>query len=92
MKIVGCDLHTRYQQVAMLDAETGELVERRLDTRAEKHERSTQLYRVRCEWASKPLGTRAGSSACWPNWDTSCGSGMRGCHTHRAFCDEWEDA
>jgi hypothetical protein len=24
MKIVGCDLHTRYQQVAMLDAETGE--------------------------------------------------------------------
>ena len=23
MKIVGCDLHTRYQQVAMLDAETG---------------------------------------------------------------------
>jgi len=26
MKIVGCDLHTRYQQIAMLDAETGELV------------------------------------------------------------------
>jgi hypothetical protein len=22
MKIVGCDLHTRYQQIAMLDAET----------------------------------------------------------------------
>jgi hypothetical protein len=31
MKIVGCDLHTRYQQVAMLDDETGELVERRLE-------------------------------------------------------------
>ena len=31
MKIVGCDLHTRYQQVAMLDAETGELVEHRLE-------------------------------------------------------------
>ena len=29
MKIVGCDLHTRYQQIAMLDEETGELVERR---------------------------------------------------------------
>jgi hypothetical protein len=27
MKIIGCDLHTRYQQVAMLDQETGELVE-----------------------------------------------------------------
>jgi transposase len=31
MKIVGCDLHTRYQEVAMLDDETGELVERRLE-------------------------------------------------------------
>jgi len=31
MKIVGCDLHTRYQQVAMLDQKTGELVERRLE-------------------------------------------------------------
>jgi len=29
MKIVGCDLHTRYQQIAMLDQETGELIERR---------------------------------------------------------------
>jgi transposase len=31
MKIIGCDLHTRYQQVAMLDQETGELMERRLE-------------------------------------------------------------
>ena len=31
MKIIGCDFHTRYQQVAMLDNETGELIERRLD-------------------------------------------------------------
>lgn len=30
MIIVGCDLHTRYQQVAMLDQATGEVVERRL--------------------------------------------------------------
>jgi len=30
MKIVGCDLHTHYQQIAMLDEETGELIERRL--------------------------------------------------------------
>jgi len=29
--IIGCDLHTRYQQIAMLDMETGELVERRLE-------------------------------------------------------------
>ena len=31
MMIIGCDLHTRYQQVAMLDTDTGELVERRLE-------------------------------------------------------------
>ncbi len=31
MKIIGCDLHTRYQQIAMLDEETGELIERRLE-------------------------------------------------------------
>jgi hypothetical protein len=27
MKIVGCDLHTRYQQIARLDKETGGLIE-----------------------------------------------------------------
>ncbi len=29
--IIGCDLHTRYQQIAMVDTDTGELVERRLE-------------------------------------------------------------
>jgi transposase len=31
MLIIGCDFHTRYQQIAMLDGATGELVERRLE-------------------------------------------------------------
>ena len=31
MKIVGCDLHSRTQVIAMLDTETGEVVEKRLD-------------------------------------------------------------
>ena len=31
MKIVGCDLHTRYQQLALVDQETGEFIERRLE-------------------------------------------------------------
>ncbi len=44
MKIVGCDLHTRYQQIAMLDEETGELVERRLEhASGEAKEFYTQL-------------------------------------------------
>jgi len=29
MLIIGCDFHTRYQQIAMMDQATGELVERR---------------------------------------------------------------
>ncbi len=32
MLIIGCDFHTRYQQIAMANDETGELLlERRLD-------------------------------------------------------------
>jgi len=31
MIIIGCDLHTRMEQIAVLDTETGELTERRLD-------------------------------------------------------------
>lgn len=31
MMIVGCDFHSRYQQIALLDQATGELVERRLE-------------------------------------------------------------
>lgn len=31
MSIIGCDLHTRYQQIAMLEGETGEILTRRLE-------------------------------------------------------------
>ena len=31
MIIIGCDFHTRFEQIAMLDTETGEWVERRLE-------------------------------------------------------------
>ena len=31
MMILGCDLHTRYQQIAMLDTSTGEMLESRLE-------------------------------------------------------------
>ncbi|HUJ80455.1 MAG TPA: IS110 family transposase [Candidatus Acidoferrales bacterium] len=31
MLIIGCDFHTRYQQIAMMDTLTGELTERRLE-------------------------------------------------------------
>jgi transposase len=31
MIIIGCDFHTRFQQIALLDTETGEVEERRLE-------------------------------------------------------------
>ena len=31
MKIIGCDFHPRYQQIAMVDKETGEMKEGRLE-------------------------------------------------------------
>jgi hypothetical protein len=31
MLIIGCDFHTRFQQIAMMDTTTGELVERGLE-------------------------------------------------------------
>jgi len=30
MMMIGCDFHTRFQQIAMLDTRTGEITERRL--------------------------------------------------------------
>ena len=31
MILVGCDFHSRYQQIACVDTETGDLIERRLE-------------------------------------------------------------
>ncbi len=44
MMIIGCDLHTRYQQIAMLDTETCELVERRLE---HENGEARAFYRIR---------------------------------------------
>jgi len=31
MLIIGCDFHTRFQQIAMVDSTTGEVTDRRLE-------------------------------------------------------------
>ena len=51
MMIIGCDFHPRYQQIAMMDTATGELVERRLE-----HENGE----AREFYASLPKGTLGG--------------------------------
>jgi transposase len=57
MLIIGCDLHTRYQQIAMLDTETGEVVERRLE-----HANGE----ARMFYESLPPGARIGIEATIP--------------------------
>jgi transposase len=54
MIIIGCDFHPRYQQIAMMDTETGELVERRLE-----HENGE----ARAFYASLPKPARVGMEA-----------------------------
>lgn len=39
MSIIGCDLHSRYQVIAMLDTETGEIITRRLEHEGGEAER-----------------------------------------------------
>jgi hypothetical protein len=54
MLIIGCDFHTRYQQIAMVDQATGELVERRLDH--ESGEAGVPHAPVCGAWVFRPLG------------------------------------
>jgi hypothetical protein len=61
MKIIGCDFHPSFQQIAMVDLQTGEYTERRLTP-----EEARQLYAElgRCWWAWRPAATPCGSNAC----------------------------
>ncbi len=54
MKIIGCDFHPSYQQVAMLDTGTGEVIEQRLDHAAAV---------VRSFYAALPRPARVGMEA-----------------------------
>ena len=57
MNIIGCDLHTRYQMVAWIDRETGEIRTRKLEHGKEE---------VRAFYAGWPRGTRIGIEATLP--------------------------
>ncbi|HEX5425467.1 MAG TPA: hypothetical protein VFW94_18095 [Candidatus Acidoferrales bacterium] len=64
MKIIGCDFHTRYQQIAMLDDATGELSVQRLEHESGEAER---FYRE----LAKPV--RVGVEATGPlHWFSGC--------------------
>ena len=73
MLIIGCDYHARYQQIALLDTNTGELLEHQLEHPGP----------VRSFYASLPRGARVGMEASGPaQWFerllAECG--------HESFC------
>ena len=55
MIIIGCDLHTRSEQIAMLNTETGEVVEKRLDHAAGADACSVGSAISRSETLGSPL-------------------------------------
>jgi transposase len=57
MNIIGCDLHTRYQVVAWIEEETGEIKTRRLEHEGEE---------VRAFYSQWPRGTVVGVEATFP--------------------------
>jgi hypothetical protein len=71
MLIIGCDFHTRYQQIAMTDGATGELIGRRLDHENREANRSTPTCRTRFGWVSRRQDVSTESSAFRANWATA---------------------
>jgi hypothetical protein len=55
VRIIGCDLHARQQTIAMLDRDTGEVVEKTLEHKAETVRPSIPHYQDRPWWGSNPL-------------------------------------
>ena len=73
MLIIGCDFHTRYQQIAMLDATTGEIVERRLDHLNGEAQTFYGSLRGPVRVGIEATGRFGGFNSCSPNGDTSYG-------------------
>jgi transposase len=62
MLIIGCDYHPSFQQIALLDSETGELQERRLKHREE----AEQFYRALASPGARvSVGMEASGHARW---------------------------
>ena len=69
MRIIGCDLHTRQQTIAMLDDQTGELVEKQLNHEGEGVRQFYSALPRPVLVASKPPARCSGScgfSKSWP--------------------------
>ena len=65
MKIIGCDFHPGYQQIAMLDKSTGEVTEKR-PSHSEQGAEAKKFYLGLAGASSRGqrAGNRSGSSGC----------------------------
>jgi len=79
MIIIGCDFHTRHQQIAMDEETTGELLfEPRLDHKSGETQAFYRNFSVAVRVGSRPLGLFPGSSGCSQSSVTNCGSSTPG--------------
>ena len=70
MGIIGVDYHPSVQQIALVNTDTGEYGERRLnhsEGEAEKFYRELKAEDAVCAWGWRRPGMAAGSSGCWRN-------------------------
>ena len=56
MSIIGCDFHSRFWQIAMLDTQTGGVIERRLEHETGEARSFTQHSKLRCVWGWEATG------------------------------------
>ena len=72
MIIIGCDFHTRFQQIAMVDPTTGEITEHRLEHENGAAERFYASLPSPSRVGKRP-STRSGSKECCVAISTNCG-------------------
>ena len=77
MKIVGCDFHPSWQQVALFDPQTGEIAERKLVNGDGEAERFYRELEAPARVGLKRGATASGLSSCWKDWVTKYGWAMR---------------
>ena len=78
MKYIGCDFHPSFQQLAMLDTETGETLDLKLKHEGGEARRFYESLKAQEVIVGIEVPeTRTGLSTCWDSWDISCGWATR---------------
>ena len=77
MIIIGCDFHSRFQQIALLDTETGEVEERRLEHEKGEARAFYAGLREPALVGIESMGYTQWFESCWRSWGTSWWSAMR---------------